>query len=157
VAKNKKTKAKAKPVKKSAAKKPAAKKAAAKKSSPKKVAAKPAKKTVAAKTSPTLKSTASKSTEKFQPLDDRVLVEPAGKADRTAGGIIIPDSVEDRPLQGKVLAVGRGHITKKGNLKPLDVKIGDEVLYGQFTGTEVQVSGRELLLLREEDILGVVR
>ncbi len=148
----------AKNKKKTAAKKANVKKAATKKAAPKKTAAK---KTAAKKTAtkPTMAATGKflGKLEKFKPLDDRVLVEPVGRAEKTAGGLFIPDSVEDRPLQGKVLAIGRGHTTKKGNLKPLDVKIGDEVLYGQHTGTEVQLSGRELLLLREEEILGVIR
>jgi chaperonin GroES len=143
------------------------KKASAKKASPKKVAVKKSVKKTAKKSAPkkaaVAKSKAQSSSaksfqsEKFQPLDDRVLVQPAGKAEKTAGGIFIPDSVEDRPLQGKVVAIGRGRITKKGNLKPLDVQVGDEVLFAQHTGTAVQLSGNELLLLREEEILGVVR
>ena len=151
----------AKSAKKSAAKKPAgkvAKKAAAK---PVKKAAAP-KKTTPAKSAATLNKPTPKApskalSENLMPLDDRVLIEPEGKAEKTAGGLFIPDSVQERPQQGRVLAVGKGGRTKKGQLRPLDVKVGDQVLYGQFTGMPLQLSGRELLLLREEDILGVVK
>lgn len=95
-------------------------------------------------------------TSQFHPLNDRVLVARAGESDRTAGGIFIPQTALERPLKGRVLAVGPGAKDKKGRTRPLDVKPGDEVLYGKFAGTEVTVDGQELLILKEEDILGVV-
>jgi chaperonin GroES len=92
----------------------------------------------------------------FSPLDDRVLVLPEGKSDRTAGGLFIPETVQDRPLRGKVVAVGHGRRGKKGDIKPLDVKLGDEVLYGPYTGVNLELRGQDVLILREEEILAVV-
>lgn len=95
----------------------------------------------------------------FTPLDNRILVEKAGAAHRTPGGLYIPDSVssEDRPTQGKVVAVGRGHIDKKGRLQPLDVKVGDTVMFNAFTGSEVRIDNNDFLCLREEEILAIVK
>ncbi len=95
----------------------------------------------------------------FSPLDDRVLVQREGAAQVTAGGIIIPDSVSagERPNQGLVIAVGRGHRDKKGRLRPLDVKKGDHVMFAAFAGSEVQIVGDELLVLRESEIIAVLK
>jgi chaperonin GroES len=95
----------------------------------------------------------------FTPLDDRILVSRAAVSDRTPGGIIIPDSVaaSEKPNQGRVLAVGNGHRNKKGRLRPLDVKMGDMVMFAKFSGSEVNIGGEDLLLLREEEIIAVVK
>ena len=95
----------------------------------------------------------------FSPLDDRLIVEVAGAATRTAGGLYIPDTVEatDRPQQGKVLAVGRGHRDKKGRLRPLDVQLGDMVLFERFLGSELNIGDRKLFVLRESQVLGIVK
>lgn len=95
----------------------------------------------------------------FSPLDDRVIVEVEGAATRTAGGLYIPDTVEatDRPQQGRVLAVGRGHRDKKGRLRPLDVQLGDMVLFERFLGSELNIGDRKLFVLRESQVLGIVK
>lgn len=93
----------------------------------------------------------------FTPLDDRVMIERAGVADRTPGGLYIPDTVADRPNRGKVIAVGRGHRDKKGRVRPLDVEKGDEVLFSAFAGSEITISNREFLILREDEIIAVVK
>lgn len=93
----------------------------------------------------------------FKPLDNRLVVEVKGASDRTPGGLYIPDTVTaERPHAGYVLAVGRGHLSKKGKLKPMDVKVGDEVVFATYAGTEAMVDGHPVLILREEDILGVL-
>ena len=95
----------------------------------------------------------------FTPLDDRILVQREGAAKVTAGGIIIPDMVSEseKPNQGLVLAVGPGHRSKKGRLRPLDVKKGDHVMFAAFAGSEVQMDGDTLLLLREEEVIAVLK
>lgn len=93
---------------------------------------------------------------KLRPLHDRIVVEAAPKEQKTAGGIILPDSAQEKPLQGRVLAVGPGKRLDSGQLAPVDLKVGDEVLYGKYSGTEVKVSGKDYLILRAEDVLGVV-
>jgi chaperonin GroES len=93
----------------------------------------------------------------FSPLDDRIVIQPEGKGDRTPGGLYIPETVGDRPNQGKVVAVGRGRLDKKGHLHPLDVQLGDIVMYGQFSGAEIKLNGADLLVVRESDVLGVVK
>lgn len=94
----------------------------------------------------------------FHPLDDRILLERTGASERTAGGLYIPSSAADadRPVEGMVLAVGRGHRSKRGGLRPLDVKPGDKVIYRQFSGSEIELDGEEYLVLREEDLLGII-
>ncbi len=89
-------------------------------------------------------------------LGDRVVIEPLSEGDRTAGGIIIPGTAEEKPQRGRVLSVGSGLRGKKGKLRPLDVQVGDEVLYGKYAGTEVELSGRKLLILKESDIVGIL-
>jgi chaperonin GroES len=93
---------------------------------------------------------------KFRPLHDRVVVEPLSSDEKTAGGIIIPDTAKEKPSQGKVIAVGPGGRGDDGKLNPLDVKKGDTVIYGKWSGTEVKIDGKDLLIMREADIMGVV-
>ena len=92
----------------------------------------------------------------FKPLHDRVLVEPLEAETKTAGGIIIPDSAKEKPMQGKVVAAGGGARGEDGKLTPLDVSVGDVVLYGKWSGTEVKIDGKDFLIMRESDIMGVV-
>jgi len=93
---------------------------------------------------------------KFTPLHDRVLVERVEQETKTAGGIIIPDTAKEKPMQGKIKAVGSGNRDETGKLVPLDVKAGDSVLFGKYSGTEVKIDGTEYLIMRESDILGVM-
>jgi chaperonin GroES len=92
----------------------------------------------------------------FRPLHDRVLVEPLEADEKTAGGIIIPDTAKEKPQEGKIIAAGSGTRNDKGEVRPLDVKVGDRVLYGKWSGTEVKVDGKDLVIMKETDILGVV-
>jgi chaperonin GroES len=91
-----------------------------------------------------------------RPLRDRILVTRLEEAEQRIGGIIIPDSAKEKPQQAKVVAVGRGRVNDKGDVFPLDVKAGDTVLFGKYTGTEIKLDGIEYLILREEEVLGVV-
>ena len=93
---------------------------------------------------------------KFRPLHDRLAVEPIEQEEKSAGGIIIPDTAKEKPMQGKVIAVGEGAKTEDGKKVPLDVKEGDTVLYGKWSGTEVSVDGQTILIMRESDVMGVV-
>ena len=93
---------------------------------------------------------------KFKPLHDRVVVEPLDQEEKTVGGIIIPDTAKEKPMQGKITAVGPGGRDDDGKLNPLDVKKGDKVLYGKWSGTEVELDGKTLLIMRESDIMGVL-
>lgn len=93
---------------------------------------------------------------KVKPLHDRVLVRRLEQEEKTAGGIIIPDSAKEKPMQGQILAVGSGHRADDGKVTPLDVKEGDTVLFTKWAGTEVKVSGEELMIMKESDILGIV-
>ena len=92
----------------------------------------------------------------FRPLHDRVLVRRIDADEKTAGGIIIPDTAKEKPQRGEVIAVGAGIRTEDGKLTPLDVKVGDEVLFGKWSGTEVKIEGTDLLILKESDIMGVI-
>jgi chaperonin GroES len=92
----------------------------------------------------------------FRPLHDRILVERIEAETKTAGGIIIPDSAQEKPMQGKVRAVGAGARDESGKLVPLDVKAGDTILFGKWSGTEVKIDGKELLIMKESDVLGIV-
>ena len=92
----------------------------------------------------------------FRPLHDRVVVEPLEQEEKTAGGIIVPDTAQEKPMQGKVVAVGPGARDDDGALQPLDVKKGDTILYGKYSGTEVKIDDKELLIMRESDIMGVL-
>ncbi|MGB1006535.1 MAG: co-chaperone GroES [Thalassobaculaceae bacterium] len=93
---------------------------------------------------------------KFKPLHDRVVVEPLQKDEKTAGGIIIPGNAQEKPMQGKVLKVGPGVRSDDGKLQAMDVKKGDVVLYGKWSGTEVKIDGKDVLIMRESDIMGVL-
>ncbi len=93
---------------------------------------------------------------RFRPLHDRVLVRRVEEEERTKGGIIIPDTAKEKPQQGEVLAVGPGSRDETGKLVPLDVKVGDRVLFGKWSGTEVKIEGEELLIMKESDILGIL-
>ena len=92
----------------------------------------------------------------FRPLHDRVVVERIEAEQKTAGGIIIPDTAKEKPQEGKVIAVGPGARDESGKLVPLDVKVGDRVLFGKWSGTEVKIDGKDLLIMKESDIMGVV-
>jgi len=93
---------------------------------------------------------------KFRPLHDRVLVRRIDEDEKTAGGIIIPDSAKEKPMQGEVVAVGSGSRNDKGDVAPLDVKAGDLVLFGKWSGTEVKIDGEDLLIMKESDIMGIL-
>ncbi len=93
---------------------------------------------------------------KFRPLHDRVLVRRVTAEEKTAGGIIIPDTAKEKPQEGEVIAVGSGTLNEKGELRPLDVKTGDRILFGKWSGTEVKLGGEELLIMKESDIMGIL-
>jgi chaperonin GroES len=93
---------------------------------------------------------------KIRPLQDRVIVKRLEEEEKTKGGIIIPDSAKEKPQEGKVIAVGKGKMTEDGKLIPLDVKVGDKILFGKYSGTEVKFEGEEHLIMREDDILGII-
>ena len=92
----------------------------------------------------------------IRPLHDRIIVERLEEETKTAGGIIIPDTAKEKPQQGKVIAVGKGKKTEDGKLLPLDVKVGDKILFGKYAGTEIKIEGKEFLMMREDDVLGVI-
>jgi len=92
----------------------------------------------------------------FRPLHDRVLVRRVEAEEKTAGGIIIPDSAKEKPAEGEIVAVGTGTKAEDGKITPLDVKVGDRILFGKWSGTEVKVDGEDLLIMKESDILGVI-
>ncbi|MGY4403867.1 co-chaperone GroES [Bradyrhizobium sp. USDA 3315] len=92
----------------------------------------------------------------FRPLHDRVVVKRIDAEEKTAGGIIIPDSAKEKPSQGEVVAVGPGGRDETGKLTPIDVKVGDRVLFGKWSGTEVKIDGEDLLIMKESDIMGVL-
>ena len=92
----------------------------------------------------------------FRPLHDRVLVRRIEAEEKTAGGIIIPDSAKEKPAEGEIVAVGNGARSEDGKVHPLDVKVGDRVLFGKWSGTEVKIKGEELLIMKETDILGII-
>jgi chaperonin GroES len=91
-----------------------------------------------------------------RPLHDRVLVKRMNEEEKSKGGIIIPDTAKEKPIQGEIIAVGQGRVTEDGKIRPLDVKKGDKVLFGKYAGTEIKIDGDEFLMMREEDILGVL-
>jgi len=93
---------------------------------------------------------------KIRPLQDRILVKRIDEEEMTKGGIIIPDTAKEKPSEGKVIAVGKGKISEDGKVQPLDVKKGDRILFSKYAGTEVQVEGDEHIIIREDDVLGVV-
>jgi chaperonin GroES len=144
-----------KPAKKAPVKKTAVKKAAAKKMAAKKPVVK---KAAAPKASPQKLSLPKLIPIEIQPLDDRLLVEVLANETRTAGGLYIPDSAleQNAPLKGKVLMVGRGRKNKKGQIRPMDVSKGDTVLFARYTGSSLKIDSREVCILRESEILGIV-
>ena len=93
---------------------------------------------------------------KFRPLHDRVLVERVEQEEKTAGGIILPDAAQEKPMEGKVIAAGGGAKAEDGKVTPLDVKKGDLILFGKWSGTEIKVDGKDLLIMKESDILGII-
>ena len=93
---------------------------------------------------------------KVRPLQDRILVKRIEEEEKTKGGIIIPDTAKEKPQEGKVMAVGKGKISEDGKVQPLDVKKGDKVLFSKYAGTEVNIEGEEHLIIREDDVLGVL-
>ena len=93
---------------------------------------------------------------KIRPLQDRLVVKRLAEEEKTKGGIIIPDTAKEKPQQGKVIAVGKGKQNDDGKVTPLDVKVGDTILFGKYSGSEIKLDGEEHLIMREEDILGVV-
>ena len=95
-------------------------------------------------------------TMKFRPLHDRVVVKRSDAEDKTAGGIIIPDTAKEKPSQGEIVAVGPGGRDENGKLIPIDLKTGDTVLFGKWSGTEVKIDGQDLLIMKESDIMGVI-
>ncbi len=93
---------------------------------------------------------------KFTPLHDRILVRRVEEADTTRGGIIIPDSAKDKPQEGEVISAGKGKISEEGKVRPLDVKGGDRILFGKYSGTEIKIDGEDFIIMREEEVLGVL-
>lgn len=93
---------------------------------------------------------------KLKPLGDRVVVKPAAAEEKTAGGIILPDTVKEKPVEGNVVAVGPGKVADDGKAIKMEVKVGDKVLYGKYSGTEVTINGEEYLIMRESDIFGIL-
>ncbi len=93
---------------------------------------------------------------KIRPLHDRVIIERLEAETKSAGGIVIPDTAAEKPIKGKVVAVGKGKILEDGKVRPLDVKAGDKVLFGKYSGTEIKMDGKELLVMREEDLMAVL-
>src|SRR3989338_10860758 len=95
--------------------------------------------------------------QKIQPLGDRVLVEPLEAEEKTSGGIVIPDTAKEKQQKGKVIAVGKGRIDDEGKVTPLEVKVNDQVLFGRYSGTEIKIAGGEYLIIKVDDILGIIR
>jgi chaperonin GroES len=93
---------------------------------------------------------------KLTPLHDRILVRRVEEAETTRGGLIIPDSAKDKPQEGEVISVGKGKVNEEGKVRPLDVKEGDRILFGKYSGTEIKLDGEEFLIMREEEVLGIV-
>ena len=98
----------------------------------------------------------SKSKSKIRPLQDRLIVKRIESEETTASGIIIPDTAKEKPQQGEVMAVGKGKVREDGTVQPLDLQKGDRILFGMYSGTEIKIEGEELLIMREDDVLGVI-
>jgi len=96
-------------------------------------------------------------TIKIQPLGDRVVVRPLETKDKTKGGIVLPDTAKEKPQEGEIVAVGKGKLLENGEIKPLEVKVGDRILYGKYSGTEITLNDQEYLILREEDVLAIIK
>ena len=92
----------------------------------------------------------------IRPLQDRIIVTRLEEEEKTAGGIIIPDAAKEKPMQGEVVAAGNGKVSEDGKVLPLDVKVGDKILFGKYAGTEVKLDGEDYLIMREDDVLGVL-
>ncbi len=92
----------------------------------------------------------------IRPLQDRIIVKRLEEEEKTAGGIIIPDAAKEKPMQGEVVAAGKGKVNEDGKVNPLDVKVGDKILFGKYAGTEVKLDGEDYLIMREDDVLGVL-
>jgi len=92
----------------------------------------------------------------IRPLQDRIIVKRTEEEEKTAGGIIIPDAAKEKPMQGEVMAAGKGKVGDDGKVNPLDVKVGDKILFGKYAGTEVKLDGEDYLIMREDDVLGVL-
>lgn len=92
----------------------------------------------------------------FRPLHDRIAVKPIQQEEKTSGGIIIPDTAKEKPIQGEVVAVGKGTKSENGTVHPLEIKVGDKVLYGKWAGTEVKVDGLDLVIMKESDVMGII-
>ena len=93
---------------------------------------------------------------KFTPLHDRILIRRVDEANTTRGGIIIPDSSKDKPQEGEVVSAGKGKISEEGKVRPLDVKEGDRILFGKYSGTEIKIDGEDFIIMREEEVLGIL-
>jgi chaperonin GroES len=93
---------------------------------------------------------------KIRPLQDRLIIKRVAEENKTKGGIIIPDTAKEKPLEGKVVAVGNGKVQEDGKIRPLDIKAGDRILFSKYAGTEIKIEGEDHLILREEDVLGVI-
>ncbi len=93
---------------------------------------------------------------KVRPLQDRILVKRIDEEEKTKGGIIIPDSAKEKPMEGKVVAVGKGKILEDGKVLPLDVKVGDRILFAKYAGTDIKIGGEEHMIMREEEVLGII-
>jgi chaperonin GroES len=93
---------------------------------------------------------------KIRPLHDRILVKRLEEEEKTKGGIIIPDTAKEKPIEGRVIAIGNGKLLENGELRSLDVKEGDRILFGKYSGTEIKIEGEDLLMMREDDVLGVI-
>ena len=102
-------------------------------------------------------ATASVPTTTFTPLHDRILVQRVEETEQVRGGIIIPDSAKEKPQQGKVISVGKGKSNEEGKVFPLDVKAGDTILFGKYAGTEIKLDGEDFLIMREEEVLGILK
>ncbi len=93
---------------------------------------------------------------KIKPLGDRILIKPLKAGEKTKGGIILPDTAKEKPQEGKVIAVGKGKTLESGKVEPLEVKVGDKVLYGKYSGTEIKIESEEHLIVKEEDVLAII-
>lgn len=94
---------------------------------------------------------------KIQPLGDRVVVKPLESGSKTKGGIVLPDTAKEKPQEGEIVAIGKGKLLENGEIRPLEVKVGDKILYGKYSGTEITLDEQEYLILREEDILAIIK
>ncbi|AFC70956.1 MAG: co-chaperone GroES [Rickettsia sp.] len=92
----------------------------------------------------------------FKPLHDRIAIKPIEHEEKTKGGIIIPDTAKEKPMQGEIVAVGNGIRNKKGEIHPLELKVGDKVLYGKWAGTEIEIKGEKLIVMKESDVFGII-